>query len=208
MFKNTRCFHCAKIAKMKQTTKLPKRPATVAIAVFILTVISGGGAAFFMGRTLMSAMYIVVPSVAFGFILSYLLIGVSYRISGSRNFLMNYIGAGVFLSAIAALMFLMGNFTLKGTERHIEEATVERVFSRKEHHTRRVGRRYVSSGQSYKVYYMELVFRDGQKKQIRLGRNPSQRYRKGTRLELSVEKGLFGIPVIKSDLYGMVHNRK
>lgn len=184
---------------MGESTKF-SRTAAVMVATVILTLIIAGGTAFFYGRSLVSFTGSVVPCIALGFAASYFMKGVSRWVSGSDSFIANYLFQGALLSAVASFLFLGGNYTFGSDDTHREEAVVERLYTKTEHTTKRVGRRYVRTGEPYKVYYIELSFRNGRKKDIRLGRKGFGGHRKGDTLELELAEGIFGIPVIKSGI--------
>ena len=189
----------AKLTNMGESTK-SSRSTAVMVASVILTVVLAGGAAFFYGRSLVSLPAAVVPCIALGFAASYFMKGISRRVSGSDSFIANYLFQGALLSALACFMFLGGNYTIGSDDTHREVAVVERLYSKTEHSTRRVGRRYVRTGEPYKVYYMELYFSNGRQKEIRLGRNGFGTLRKGEKIDIELSEGIFGIPVIKSGI--------
>ena len=193
----------AKILNMNEKGK-SKRATVVMIIAVVLILVLAGGAMFFHSRSLVPSSYIIFPTVALGFIFSYLLKGVAFKISGNRNFLINYLFQGVFLSALFSFLILSGNFSIAGTGHHTEEVTVERLYTKTQYKTRRVGRRYVGRGEPYKVYYMEIVFPDGKKKEVHIGQKGFGRNKKGEKFKLEIENGLFGIPVIKTDIYKLI----
>ncbi|MEZ3597585.1 MAG: hypothetical protein K1V81_00670 [Paramuribaculum sp.] len=184
---------------MGESTKF-SRTTAVMVATVILTLIIAGATAYFYGRSLVSFTGSVVPCIAVGFAASYFLIGIGRRLSGSDSFIANYLFQGAFLSAVACFIFLGGNYTFGSYNTHKEEAVVERLYTKTEHRTKRVGRRYVRTGEPYKVYYIELSFGNGKKKSIRLGQKGFCGHKKGEKLDLELAEGIFGIPVIKSGI--------
>ena len=76
-------------------------------------------------------------------------------------------------------------------------AELLRKYSEEHYHTRRVGRNRVVRGRKYYVYKVEVAFSDGLTKKLEV---PAQKYSKasvGKPLTVSVEKGCFGVPVVK-----------
>lgn len=169
------------------------------LSIFAIFALSGC-AIYYLERTVVKPLSVALPAISVGFIVSYLCKGLAFRISGNRNFLINYLVQGVLLSALFSSAFLVGNFTLGGKGQHQEEVTVERVYSKTQHRPRRVGRRYVGQGQPYKVYYMEIAFANGNRKEIRLGQSGYRGHKKGQKLLLDISTGLFGLPIITSGL--------
>ena len=177
-----------------------KRATRVLIISIFAIIILGGCAMWYFERTVVAPGAVVLPAICAGFIASYLCKGLAFRVSGNRNFLINYLVQGVLFSAILTSSFLVGNYTMGGRGQHQEEVTVERVYTKTQHRPRRVGRRYVGQGQPYKVYYMEIAFANGNRKEIRLGQSGYQGHKKGQKLRLDISTGLFGLPIITSGL--------
>lgn len=189
----------AKIINMSEKGKSKRATIVLVLAILAIIILSGCAMCFFE-RTVVTAINVVLPAISVGFIVSYLCKGLAFRVSGNRNFLINYIVQGVLFSALFSSAFLIGNYTLGGKGLHQEEVTVERVYSKTQHRPRRVGRRYVGQGQPYKVYYMEIAFANGNRKEIRLGQTGYHGHKKGQKLRLDISTGLFGLPIITSGL--------
>lgn len=79
---------------------------------------------------------------------------------------------------------------------HEEQAVVERKFKEERHRSRRVGRRYVNSGETYYVYYMELRLPDGRAKNVRVSQPRYRNIRVGSTRSISVSDGLLGLTVM------------
>ncbi len=175
--------------------------ATIVLILSIFAILALCGCAmYYFERTVVKPLSVALPAISVGFVVSYLCKGLAFRISGNRNFLINYLVHGVLLSTLFTSVFLAGNFSLGGKDRHQEEVTVERVYCKTHHRPRRVGRRYVGQGQPYKVYYMEIAFANGNRKEIRLGQSGYRGHKKGQKLLLDISTGLFGLPTITSGL--------
>lgn len=177
-----------------------RRGTIVLIAVIFLIIVFGGGTTAFLQLSLVHPVRILLPVAGIGFVIAFLLRKAEVRVSGNDSLTLNVLFAGLLLSSLLSFGFLGINYWLAGKDLHKETITVERLYSKTFHRSRRVGRRYTTNGEPYKVYYMEAAFSDGRTKEIRLGQRGYGKRKKGDRLELEIEKGFFGIPVIKSDL--------
>ncbi len=111
----------------------------------------------------------------------------------------NTLCATVITTPLLLLAFYGSNWLGASTDKiHTEEVTVESRYYKERHRTRRVGRRYVASGETYKVYYATVVFPDGFRKEVSLTHSRYRKIRKGQQLSVDVTTGLWGIRVIKS----------
>ncbi len=185
-----------------------KRSTAILIVVILLTLILGGGAAAFLQLSLVHPVRILLPAIGVGFALAFAIRKPVARISGSGNLFLNILFAGMLLSSLLSFGFLGTNFWLSGEDPHTETITVERLYSKTFHRSRRVGRRYTTTGEPYKVYYMEARFSDGRTKELRLGQSGFGKRKKGDRLEIEIDKGFFGIPVIKSKISGLAKQKR
>lgn len=179
----------------------------IVAAIFAIVFLAGGAAALFH-LSLVRPMNVVLPSLAAGFVAALLLRGTRANSSGTGIFLVKYLLQGALFSSLIAFAFLGINFAVDGKGIHKETVTVERLYSKTFHRTKRVGRRYVGRGEPYKVYYMEVSFTDKKTKVIRLGQSGYGKREKGDRLELEIGEGFFGIPVIKSDLSSIAMRKR
>ncbi|MDE6304037.1 MAG: hypothetical protein K2M01_04355, partial [Paramuribaculum sp.] len=176
----------------------PKRPVIILIITILLIMFLGGGSIYYFSLTIISPLIIIIPAAALGFLSAYVLRKKVCRLSGNGNSLINTLVAGTLFSSLFIFGFLCANYSLKGNGLHKEVVTVERLYYKTRHRTRRLGRRYVANGEPYNVYYMEIAFTNGNKKEIYLGQKGYKGYRSGRSIELEIETGALGIPVIKS----------
>lgn len=105
------------------------------------------------------------------------------------------------LTAEAACTLFLGANMMLPTDGTATEAkaVVSRKYSETRHRSKRVGRKYITSGEEYKVYYIEVAFPDGSKKKrpVDFGR-----YRKtsaGDTVSFFVKRGFFDIPYISGE---------
>lgn len=66
------------------------------------------------------------------------------------------------------------------------------------HHSNRTGRHSYSRGAPYKVYFIQITFPSGRTKDLQLPYSEYRRLHKGSHLSLQLQRGFFGIPVIKN----------
>lgn len=176
----------------------PKNPVIILIITILPIMFLGGGSIYYFGLTIVSPLVIIIPAVAVGFSGAFILREKVNRLSGFGNSLINILLSGTFLSSLLTFGFLCANYSLKGSGLHKEEVTVERLYYDTRHHTRRVGRRYLANGEPYKVYYMEIAFSNGNKKEICLGQKGYRGYKQGRTIDIEIETGALGLPIIKS----------
>ncbi len=122
------------------------------------------------------------------------------QLTGSGRFLLNFLCQTAFAWALLLFGFYLTNYCFaREASKHVEEVTVERVYSKTRYHSRRVGRGRYVRGEPYKVYYMEVTLADGRLKELSVNSDESRRLHKGTVLSLTLERGLWGVPVIKRE---------
>lgn len=105
---------------------------------------------------------------------------------------------GVYLFAFYALNYYLAD----ANSIHGEKMVVERRYYKIHHHSQRTGRRTYTQGAPYKVYMMDVELPDSKrKKTLRISTSLYKHVHKGDTLEVHLEKGLFGVPVIKDNVY-------
>lgn len=177
------------------------------VALFLILILAGGSFAL-MALSIVSPLSILVPSLITGFLLAYFLRNIATRISNTDNLIINLLISGILLSSCTSFTLLSANFFITDNKVHKENATIEKTYSKTFHRSRRVGRRYVTNGEPYKVYYIEVSFTDGTTKEIQLGEKGYGKLKKGDVLEFEIDKGCLGIPVIKSRLSNLVNQKR
>ena len=100
-------------------------------------------------------------------------------------------------SIISGALYTL-NFALADETTSMETPVlVERKFYKVRHHSKRVSRRVYTQGEAYKVYYLEIKFENGDTKEITVTHKEYRLVKENTTLNLSVARGLLGMPVIK-----------
>ena len=102
---------------------------------------------------------------------------------------------------ISYALFLSGNYWLAGTASIYEETVmVQKKYIETHKKTRRVGRhRYVSDGVR-KEYYLQVAFENGNVETLHVSPSTYNKTKTGRPKILTLQKGLFGLPVITKGL--------
>lgn len=110
------------------------------------------------------------------------------------------------VGAVAVGVFLLGNYwlpvrdndmTADGRAGYSETVVVEKKEIVERDKTQRVGRhRYRKTGVRYE-YYIGVVFKNGMRKDIPVTHSVYNRTRQGATTELQLDRGLFGLPVVR-----------
>lgn len=172
--------------------------ALVAGGMIFLTIVFYGCAMGIHGETIVEWWIPVTVAVVMALVSGAVSGRFWARVTGSGSMLFNYLCHVVFSTGLFLTLFYGLNFAFadKNTE-HYENAVVERKFSKTRHRTRRVGRNRMAPGEPYKVYYLDLRLPDGRLKEMSATLGQYNRRHKGDTVALPVERGLFGVPVIK-----------
>lgn len=118
--------------------------------------------------------------------------------TGSTRFILNYdIYSFISTGVLTGLFFSLNYFLSDPSSACGVNADVTRIYSETRYHTRRVGRRVVGRGNPYKVYNADVVLPGGRTKTIPLTLSEYNSSRHSTVMTVEVEKGFFGLPVIK-----------
>jgi len=116
----------------------------------------------------------------------------------SANKYFNIVFHILFASSIFYSVFLLCNFYISDPQSaYTEEAVVKNKEVKKSRKTRRIGRRrYAYDGMRYE-YCLQVALPDSKLKEIKVSMNTYNSTRIEYPIVLSLEKGLFGYPVIK-----------
>lgn len=122
------------------------------------------------------------------------------RLTDSSGFIINYICHTVFFCGLflAAIYGINRAFPRQSTIWETE-AVVERKYTKTRHHRQRVSRRVYKQGAPYKVYYIELDFSDGRRKEMQVTVSRYNRIRSGSTMPLTLQKGFFGMTIIRKN---------
>lgn len=122
------------------------------------------------------------------------------RVTDTQGMAWNYLCHSVFTAAFVTWVFFTVNNLLadRDTER-VMHGVVSAHFREERHRTRRVGRRYVSTGEKYYVYKLEVELSDGQRKKLDVSYGRYKNVRNGDSVTVPVCDGLLGVMVMETD---------
>lgn len=78
------------------------------------------------------------------------------------------------------------------------QATVTSKFTGERHRTKRVGRNRYVQGEPYTVYFIKMELPGGRVKELELTAGQYNNIRRGQKIDIEIEKGCLGVPVIKN----------
>lgn len=174
------------------------------IAIVIFLTFTGYIMAVTIGNDVLVARWI--PFAICGMVaavLSVVVVRLFRCITGFKPKWINYLCGVVSLTGILTAIFLALNFSLADDSTiHEQEVKIERKYHKVRHHIKRVTRKTYAQGEAYNVYFIQIQFDNGMRRDIMV---PLQRYRKlkeGQKISLKIADGLFGIPVMKRHISG------
>lgn len=121
-------------------------------------------------------------------------------LTGDDGKWLNYACHVVVTAIMLSWMFFAANDLLadRSTER-LESGVVKGHYREERRKTRRVGRRYVATGEKYYVYKLRIELESGESKFITVNTQRYSRVHNGDSLTVPVMDGLLGITVIHTD---------
>lgn len=112
------------------------------------------------------------------------------------------------LSFFLFLFYFSNSHFAKEGSLHKEKVVVERVYSETHYRSKRISRNRHVRGEPYKLYYIDVAFQSGHSKKLSVDLHQYRRIDRGDTLTLDVEKGLWGIAVIRRDGHNIEVPRK
>lgn len=120
------------------------------------------------------------------------------RLTERNEFVPNYLCHLVAATGMTAAITYGANYVWADPQsRHTEQVTIEKQYCETHYHTQRIGRNHVRRGRAYKVYFMDIIFGNGQHKKLQIPVKQYRTMRTGSVVPLTMELGLLGMPVIK-----------
>lgn len=117
-------------------------------------------------------------------------------ITQRQNFTINLICHIVFVTAVSLMLVYICNYWGASNRTSSTQTTVvAKKYYKERQRTQRSGRRMVSTGEKYNVYYIDVRFPSGLCKSIELPYSRFRRIHKGDSLDFSVTPGNLGIPI-------------
>lgn len=121
------------------------------------------------------------------------------RFTNYESRIANFLIHLVVVSTLWIFGMLGGNYIFADkSSSHIEKVAVEKKQRETRHRTRRVSRRSYVRGEPYYVYNITVKFEDGRTKKMEVLKKRYDRIHKGDTLTFTVQRGLFGFPIIET----------
>lgn len=169
----------------------------LAVAVALASIFLSGLALTLHGRTVVDVRISVVAGAGAAVVVSILLRRAVCALSG-ENRMAGFILTAVFVFSLGTGLFYAVNYYGSDKDSAVKhQAEVTRKFTEEHYQVRRVSRNRAVRGRKYKVYRIDVALPGGHVKRIDVPAGRYSKIKKGGKLELSVEKGFFGVPVIK-----------
>ncbi len=180
------------VAKFK-STKHTALTITVILAVIVLY----GLTMALWGMTVGNLTVIVVGSIFLAALSGLPLYNKWRAVTGTDRLPVNIVchivaATGFFMSLLLGINFWGRNQAESKTER----VAVVRVYSEEHYRSRRVGRRYMTNGEPYKVYYIDVALPDGREKQMSISPSKVRSYHKGDSVTVKLTPGALGLTIL------------
>ena len=169
------------------------------VALVFLTFIGYGAAISLSARTMIWFPAVVLTSFAIAALLGVAIAVRRGGFLGIRNRILASGVAALILTGVLSGAFLTLNyvFTADGSA-HTERVAVTRKYREKHYRSKRVSRNRYTRGEPYYEHCIDIEFDNGKVCQIKLGMEKYRRVSTGDTLQATIEKGLFGFPVMKN----------
>lgn len=118
------------------------------------------------------------------------------KITDIPSFPLNFLINAVFMTPLLMSAFYGMNILLAKEPMHPEPAVVQRLYYDTRYHSRRVSRDTYTRGEAYKVYFVEVEFGNGKRKEFTLKHERWRRVHLGDTLKIPMTRGFFGVSVI------------
>ncbi len=124
--------------------------------------------------------------------------GVWRCLTGTSRWWINALYGFAVVGALSAFAIIGGNYYMADeSTAHTEEVEVVDKYREKHYKSRRVSRRVYTRGAPYWTYHVTVEFADGRRKPIEVTKKRYAKIKSGSIRELTLQKGLFGMPVVK-----------
>lgn len=168
------------------------------VAVALLTLVCYGTAFAIHVDTLVSPWLTGAFGMNAGLLLGIVMRRAVGRMTGFASSAANYVVAVVVSTGVAlAALYAVNYFGAPATAAHDERVPVERLYTETHYHTKRISRGRYGRGEPYQVYFAEIRFADGRRKDISLRAGQYRRLHVGDSLNLCLEEGALGMTVLR-----------
>lgn len=167
----------------------------LAIALFMFALASG---IILSKRTNISVVYPAVFSIVLGFASGAVLWRKWRVVTESSAMIWNFLLNGVSAASLLFGAFYSANYAFAYSDTKSEvEGTVVRKYSETRYKSKRVARNRYTRGAPYKVYFAEVALPTGWKYEEEMSLSRWNKLRKGGSIKVELERGLFGIEVVR-----------
>ncbi len=178
---------------------MPAINIIILILLATVTIILLGLAAVLQNSTLIEWWIPVAAGLVLALPAGMLLRRLMRRLTRMDSTIVNVlVGTALSYAVVTGSFYALNFYRSDATSTHDYSAPVLNKYSEEHYRTRRVSRNRVTRGETYRVYYVVVELPGGRTKAIDVTLAVYNRARTGGQLTLSVEKGFFGIPVIKN----------
>ena len=180
------------------TAKNKSKKQTALTITVILAVIVFYGLTFALwGMTLGSLPTLIIGSLFLAALSGLPLFNKWSVITGTKRLPVNIAchlvaATGLFMSLLLGINFWGRNVAETKTER----ISITNVYSEERHRSRRVGRRYITNGEAYKVYYIDVDLPGGYSKSMQVSPSKFRNYHKGDSVTVKLTPGALGMTIV------------
>lgn len=165
--------------------------------IIAIVIFCAGGVVALNARTLGSLMFLYGGVAVAAVVVSRLIKGSVGRLTGiSRPWVCMLLAVIALYPTMLCATLCVNYFGADKSSIHQQPAVVEKVYYKIRHRTKRVGRRTITTGETYKVWYVDLKINSLCTKQFGVTQTQWRRYHAGDTLSIDVERGALGLPVI------------
>lgn len=128
------------------------------------------------------------------------------KLTGSGKLYLNFPLHVVVFTIVMSAALLMGNYFATDFDRlPAGRVIVENRLTKTRYHSKRVTRRTYTRGAPYKVYYLEISFPDGKRKEVYVKKSLYDKARKGDTATVSIGRGALSFPVFDPHSLKLLH---
>lgn len=166
------------------------RQTIITIIASLILIALSGIALYIYGHTFVSPILIAGIAAAPALIIAALVF-----VKSSNRWLAAPISFLCAILCIASGLLIINYVGRDKAHSRPQKATIAAKFTEERSRTRRSGRRYVASGETYNVYFITLRFEDGSTKKREIPVREYVKTRIGRKINVNLTKGLLGWPV-------------
>lgn len=179
---------------------ISKTKNTVTLVVIVLVTLIGLGFAMALHRNTLvdwwlPAVVCAVPAALLAALYTRLIMSLAGL---SRPWMAACAGFALFFTALLGTAYSLNYFDSDPDSSLQCKATVSAKYTAERHRSKRVGRNRYVQGEPYTVYFIKMDIPGGRVKELEVTAGQYAGLRKGQSIDLQIERGLLGVPVIKN----------